>query len=97
MKIALATAVAFALAAPVAASTFDLGSAPLTTAQKATVASILDSDDNTNTKQRRIDVIVGNTQTFGSAAGADAAELKFFLSADESSNDIQRRIDAAVN
>lgn len=97
MKTVIYTAIAIALAAPVAASTYDLGDAPLSPAQFATVKAIMDSDDNENKKQRRIDVVVGNTATFNSAATADAAELMFFLSADESSNDIERRIKAAIN
>lgn len=96
MKTALYTVLALALAAPVAASTFDLGDAPLTPAQNALVQSILSSDDNTNTKQRRIDVAVGTTKTFSSAATVEAASAFLLQSSDDNESTRQRNIDVVV-
>jgi len=97
MKTAIYTIIALAIAAPVAAATYDLGDVALTPAQLAQVHAIQNSDDNENKKQRRIDLVVGNTATFGSAASANAATVKFILSSDDSTNDIQRRVDAVLN
>jgi FlaG/FlaF family flagellin (archaellin) len=94
MKTALFAAVAIALAAPVAASTFDLGDTALTPAQTAQIASVLDSDDNTNAMQRRIDVILGKVSLNTSPALAKAAEVQFIKNSDLSSNDMMRLINA---
>jgi|GEM_PF-3467561 len=97
MKTVVFAAIAFALAAPVAAASFDLNDPQLTPAQRATIFAIQNSDDNEHKKKQRIKVVIGETATFSSQASRNAAERFIFSNSSDSTNDIQRRTNAATN